>query len=121
MGVPVLTPTPLDTVGVLQLPLVTTIDVCGNRVKGFTHTHCIRVTNESAGSIDVIIASQADGVDDITVTVAATTGDETIAIYNESEPVSLADYIDLDGYLNIDYDGEVTTDIKIGVFYVPTY
>lgn len=118
MGVTTITPTPITPTGIDQATYMAACTQCGDRYKAHGVREFIRVTKTDAVAIDVVIENQVGG-SDITVTVAGTTGDKTIAFYATPTNVNLNDYMDDDGYVNISYTGTCTANTKIGVFRLP--
>lgn len=114
MGMTTITPTLITSAGIVQATYLAECTECGDRYKPNANNEFIRVKNASGSSITFTIPAQHGGSDIGPISVAATTGDKTIAISLPWE------YIDVDGYININYVGTLTADTTVGVFRLPT-
>jgi hypothetical protein len=111
-GVTTLTPTVLTDAGVSQT--LSAANSCGSKWKA-RYNDFVRVTNTTGTDIHIVFANQIGG-SDLDITVAATTGDETIA-FDEDNPIG--DFMDEGGYVNFTWTGTVASNVSVGIFRMP--
>jgi hypothetical protein len=119
MGVTTITPT-LITQGMVQLTSMSACTACGDRFKPGSHKFWIRFTKSDGGAVTAAIQNIVTPGSPWEIAVAGSGSDGSYTFYHATLPKTMTDYIDEDGYININYTtGTVTANMKIGIFRIP--
>jgi hypothetical protein len=119
MGVTTITPTLITANGVNQDTYMVACNTCGSKYKPHGTREYLRFTNTSAATYTFTIKNQVGGSDIGPITVPITTGEKIIAFYATPTNVNINNFIDADGYVNIEYGATLAATTKAGVFRLP--